>query len=331
MYKHLQGKKVLLISPVYFNYYKEMIKSLTAMGAEVDWFDERPSNGFFVKAILRVNENLIMHNLNKYYSNIIENIKHKTYDYILIIKPEGIPVEVIEKLKKLNPKAKVVIELWDSLANNKAAVEKLQHAHKVFSFDKDDCKKYNLIFRPLFYIDKYKNLSKKANNNQYDLLFIGTVHTDRYKVLVNLKNKLEAAGLKVYFYMYIPYKAMYIGKKVLLRKFSGSSIKDFKFKPLSQDQIVDLVGKSRVVLDIQHPKQTGLTMRTIEMLGANKKLITTNESVKDYDFYNKANIQVVDRNISNLDLEFFNSKYEVVPNEIKEKYSLEYWLLELLS
>lgn len=331
MYEHLQGKKVLLISPVFFNYYKEMINSLTSMGAEVDWFDERPSNSFFAKAILRVNDNLIKYNINKYYSNIIETIKNKTYDYILIVKPEGITVEVIEKLKKLNPNAKVVIELWDSLANNKAALEKLQHVHKVFSFDKDDCKKYNLNFRPLFYINKYKNLAGKDDKNQYDLLFIGTVHSDRYKVLVNLRNKLETAGLKVYFYMYIPYKAMYIGKKVLFREFLGSSIEDFKFKPLPQDEIVELVGKSKVVLDIQHPKQTGLTMRTIEMLGADKKLITTNESVKDYDFYNQSNIQVVDRNISNLDLEFFNSKYEVVPNEIKERYSLESWLLELLS
>lgn len=331
MENRLFYKNILLISPVYFNYYKEMISSLENMGAIVDWYDERPSNNFFVKSILRVNENLIKSNLESYYDKIIEKIKDKRYKYILIIKPEGIPVSSINKIKKMNPDAKVVMMLWDSIANNKAAIEKIKYADKVFSFDKNDCEKYKLTFRPLFYIEKYSDIANSKVKYEQDLLFVGTVHSDRYKILMNLKNKLEEQGHSCYFYMYIPYKIFYRVRKVLFNEFSGSSIDEFKFKPLSQGEIVDLVRKSRVVLDIQHPKQTGLTMRTIEMLGADKKILTTNNDIINYDFYNKDNIQLVDRDISDLDFRFFHTKYNKVPKEIKHNYSLESWLLELLN
>ncbi len=326
----LSGKNVLLISPVFFNYYKEMIKALEKMGASVEWFDERPSNSNLVKAILRVNKNFINYKLDKYYKSIINKIHGKKYDYILIVKPEGIPNDIIRQLKDLNPQSRIVIYLWDSIANNKEAKEKIKLADKVFSFDPIDCKKYNMNFRPLFYIEKYNELTKTKNKPEYDLLFVGTVHSDRYKVLKNVEKQLYSHGYKVNYYMYVPSRILFLIRKFVLRNFSGSTMEEFKFKSLSQDQIVSMVEESKVVVDIQHPKQIGLTMRTIEMLGADKKIITTNNHVKEYDFYNEDNILVVDREMNNLDMEFFKKDYVPIDKTIKEKYSLEAWLLELL-
>ena len=39
------------------------------------------------------------------------------------------------------------------------------------------------------------------------------------------------------------------------------------------------------VLDIEHPKQVGLTMRTFEVLASGRKLITTNRSIINHEFY----------------------------------------------
>ena len=61
---------------------------------------------------------------------------------------------------------------------------------------------------------------------------------------------------------------------------------------MSQEEIISLISKSKAILDINHPSQVGLTMRTFETLGANKKLITTNENIKIYDFFDKENIDV---------------------------------------
>ena len=62
------------------------------------------------------------------------------------------------------------------------------------------------------------------------------------------------------------------------------------FKSLSSNEIVSYYDRSNIVLDISHPGQSGLTMRTFETIGAGKKLITTNADIKNYPFYNPENI-----------------------------------------
>ena len=59
-------------------------------------------------------------------------------------------------------------------------------------------------------------------------------------------------------------------------------------------QILDYYQKSKVILDINHPYQRGLTLRTFEALGA-KKIITTNQEIKKFPFYNENNVFVIDR------------------------------------
>ncbi len=83
-----------------------------------------------------------------------------------------------------------------------------------------------------------------------------------------------------------------------------AKIDDFSFTSLSQEETLDIISQSKVVVDIEHPGQVGLTMRTLEMLGCQKKLITTNKSVREYDFYNEDNILVVERNNIKLNKSF---------------------------
>ncbi|MCV4677987.1 hypothetical protein OFC08_34485, partial [Escherichia coli] len=66
---------------------------------------------------------------------------------------------------------------------------------------------------------------------------------------------------------------------------SGKKINtDVEFEPLSQSEVVEMMKCSEIIIDIHHPRQRGLTMRTIECIGLNKKIITTNEDIKKYDF-----------------------------------------------
>ena len=95
---------------------------------------------------------------------------------------------------------------------------------------------------------------------------------------------------------------------------------------MSQDKIIEIFDNSKVVLDINHPLQFGLTMRTIECIGAEKKLITTNKNIKDYDFYNPNNILIIDRENINIDMSFFEKEYQTLPDELYKKYSLTNWL-----
>ena len=67
----LEDKKILFISVKFFNY-EDIIKTqLENLGAEVDWFDERPSNTVFTKAMIRVNKKLISTSINDYFKKVI--------------------------------------------------------------------------------------------------------------------------------------------------------------------------------------------------------------------------------------------------------------------
>lgn len=84
-------------------------------------------------------------------------------------------------------------------------------------------------------------------------------------------------------------------------------------------------------MDVQHPKQIGLTLRCLETLGAKRKLITTNQDIRNYDFYNPNNILVVDRNNPVVPNGFLNTPYTEVNKGIYDKYSITSWVKHILK
>lgn len=82
---------------------------------------------------------------------------------------------------------------------------------------------------------------------------------------------------------------------------------------------------------MHHPLQTGLTMRTIESIGAQKKLITTNRDIVNYDFYRPENILIVDRERPAVDAEFLAEPYIGLDETIYHRYSLREWPREIFS
>ena len=131
--------------------------------------------------------------------------------------------------------------------------------------------------------------------------------------------------------MYLQSKYVYLLYKILKKEFKRTDPSVFRFDAMPVEEITRVIDDSRVVLDVQHPRQTGLTMRTIEMIGMQKKIITTNPNVRDYDFFCENNVAVVDRNDVRIPEGFLETPYQALPKEIYEKYSLESWILEVLS
>ncbi|MNK83003.1 hypothetical protein D3C87_1027960 [compost metagenome] len=120
----------------------------------------------------------------------------------------------------------------------------------------------------------------------------------------------------------------------LLHKLVGKELKGNKeyliFKPITTKMNLDLIMKSKATLDMAHSQQTGLTMRTIELLGAQKKIITTNSDIVNYDFYDSQNILVIDRENPHFDTAFFKAEFNPTPEQILHKYSINEWLKRML-
>lgn len=326
--KEISGKNILFLSVQTFNLEKEILNKLRAFGAEVDYYDERPSNSNFTKGIIRLKRSIYEHKIVTYYKSILSETKNIKYDFLFVNRGEVVPAFFLEEFRGMQRECKFIFFTWDSFTNHSHPTTILKYFDKKFTFDSDDAINYNLQFRPLFYLDTYKD----DNNNATivnDLLFLGTAHSDRYRISNDIFNWCTRNDLKMFCYYYMHGRLVYLYKKFFDKSFEKFDYKKLSFKSLSTNDISRLYKKSNVILDINHPGQKGLTMRTFESVGARKKLITTNAEIKKYPFYNENNILIIDRNDVELNKNFFATQYEDIDKNLYDKMSIGGWLNEL--
>jgi len=326
--EELKGKRVFLLAPKFFGYELEIKKELENLGATVFYFDERPQNDFFTKVFIRLDiKRLIQKQVDEYFLNIIKSTELQNLDYLFLVNPETIDVKKIDKIKQMHKNIKIFTYMWDSVKNKKKSLSLLNVSDRFFTFDLNDKSIDKKIeFLPLFYIRDYENISDAKNNLTYDVAFIGTVHSDRYKIIKQVEEQLKHHNLKTFSYFYSPSKILFLFQKLFKKDFRTIRWSDVSFQSLSKKDVVEIIKQSKAVVDIQHPLQSGLTMRTMEILGAKRKLLTTNQSIENYDFFDKNNIYILDRNRLNINVDFFNLPYQKVSKDIYEKYSLHSWI-----
>ncbi|MBL7879952.1 MAG: hypothetical protein JNN23_08840 [Chryseobacterium gambrini] len=319
----LKDKKILFLSVSFFKYERAIAKRLSELGAEVDFYDERPSNSNFSKGIIRLNKRFYHLKINNYYNRILDEIKDKKYDYFFLIKGEAIPVFFLEKIKNDNPGMEMIYYNFDPLTEYPNLIENLKYFDKKFTFEYNDSVKYNISFRPLFYVDEYKSLQQYSQKPEYDIVFIGSAHTDRYIVGEKIRVMADRLNLKSYFYYYAMGRIAFRLKKMIDKNLKQFDITKVSFDKLNHHQIIDFYRKTKSVLDINKPFQNGLTIRTFEVLASGRKLITTNSDIKNYPFYCPENILVIDREDIQLNPEFFASDCKEMNQEILYKMSLD--------
>lgn len=328
---YLENKSVLLISPSFFGYEQSIKQRLSEISARVDYFDERPAITFWSKALVRIDRRFLSHHISQYYESIYQIIQNRIYDYVFVVNIEAMPISFLERVRKINPQAVFILYMWDSISNKRNTVNYLSLFDRIFSFDRDDCKIYaNIRFRPLFFLNEYKELAN-VSDYEYDFSFVGTAHSDRYALIRKIYVQICNLCMKSYWHLYLQDKKLFYWNKITNSAFLKAHLHDFQYRALLKSEVLDLVKKSRIIIDIQHPRQVGLTMRTIEILGARRKLITTNASIKDYDFYLDDNILVIDRENPIINREFCFKDYKPLDDHIYYKYSLDGWLEEIFQ
>lgn len=305
----LKDKKILFLSVSFFKYERAIVKRLAEMGAQVDFYDERPSNSNFSKGIIRFNKRFYQTQIHRYYQKILKEIQGKGYDYFLLIKGEATPAFFLEEVKRNNPRMEMIHYNFDPLTEYPLLISNLQYFDKKFTFERSDAQKYNLHFRPLFYLDEYRDSDREFQHFEYDVVFIGSAHTDRYVVGEKVKAVANKLNLKSFFYYYAMGKTAFRLKKLFDSNMKQFDLKTVSFEKLNHEQIIDYYRKSKAVLDINKPFQNGLTIRTFEVLAAGRKLITTNTDIKNYPFYNPDNILIIDRENVELHPDFFTTKF----------------------
>ena len=329
-------KRLLLIAPQFFGYYKDIINGASEMGYKVDYICDAPNNSNLFKAVTRVNKSFTKYFSLKYFNNsVLPKISCKKYDNVLIIggMTFALTPKMIEKIRVMNPKAIFSLYQWDS-EKNISYVKKIHSLfNEIYTFDRQDALRKNNVynFLPLFYNSQYEKIGeKKIKNYVYDCAYIGTAHPKKYHDINEISQAVKSVYPRQFIYHYMPSKLKFIYHKLRAPEYKNAKYSEFKTEKVTEDRLIDIITKSKCILDAPQAGQSGLTIRTIECLGAKRKLITTNKDIINYDFYRPENIYIYDGSV-NFDNIFFKKNYADINLNIYKKYSLQSWLKKILE
>lgn len=327
---HESRKKFLVIMPDLYDYQRDICNTLEKRNYDVLVFSEQPGLIFslIIKRLSKIlNTNLFynIHNLILYFKI---SKKVKSCNYLLIIRGDILNEKLILKIKKkiLQEDGLSIYYTWDSFKflNHKGSIGEL--FEKVFTFDLSDAHFKKWSFLPLFYsLDYNKKLS--MNKIEYDFCYVGSFSLKKYDFYLKFKN--ENPSKRIYAKFFISKKFYYL-RKLFDKNYKNIDCSILNFKKLSAKEIVNLYEKSLSILDITTEGQSGLSMRSIESIGVCRKLVTNNEDIRKYDFFNNNNIYVISNDSScNISDDWLESKY-TSSETIRNKYSIDTWVDELL-
>lgn len=316
----MMKKRILLIAPDFFNYYKVICSSLESDGWEVAYLSDRPPVGSLAKIGIRKARFLFHGFLNSYYRQKLQAMGR--FDRILIIKGEGITPKSLALLREINGTAKITLYLWDGIKNVPGGERLSRLVDDVYTFDPEDAKAFGFKLQPLFYVNNEQKTTLSAAP-RYLISFVGSIHSDRLQVISRVRKVVPADGMFVF--VYFPSKLLYYFRKFFDFSFGAFSASELSLTSISKNAVEDVFRFSYAVLDIQHPKQTGLTMRTMETLALGKKLVTTNPTVVQYPFYSPKNICVVDRMNPVIPASFFEEGVDESSVQAVQDYELRKW------
>lgn len=327
----LSGKSILFIAPKFFGYENKIIERMMLYGANVTYVQDNPFRSKILKALLRLFPSLMYPFCNFIFRMRIKKFLFKP-DIVFVIKGEGLSPKLISWLRAKHRNAKFILYLWDSIRNVPKTHDKLSLFDEFKTFDPEDALMFGIPYRPLFYVDDYKQSNPKAlaNEKNVNVFFVGTLHGDRAAVIKRIAD-IFPKEVNLNINLYIRSKLEF-----LIRKIFDASIRNLNEgwilkHPLSSNQIKVLFEKSDVILDVEHPSQSGLTIRVFEVLASGKKIITTNTSIKKHDFFDPTRVCVIERMSPFVPMDFFYSEFKSLSDDFKKTYSIDGWLFEILG
>lgn len=192
--------------------------------------------------------------------------------------------------------------------------KKLSTRWEIWTFMKEDAIRNGFKYGATFYNPRLAlNCFDKDSETttDCDLLFVGT-DKGRKGFLLNLKSQLEKNKVVCDFKIVDNFRSL----------FSRAYSREVSYKNLCQ-----LNKRTSAILDVVQDGQTGLTLRIMEGLLFDKKIVTTNAAIRtDKDFKDNPNIYVITKdNIKEL-YTFLKKPMVEYPNDLKAKYSFTSWL-----
>lgn len=294
-------KKTLILYnsvPYFFNYLK-------SDGVKVNWVLREIS--FSLRIIRKITLWLKLSQVYWYdkWKNDLESI-----DLVIIFAPLR-ELGVFKFIKKSKPNIRIIYWYWNPIFRVGKLDEKRLNGIELWSFDPEDCEKFKMKFNTTFY---FKDISYPENKIEFDAIFVGN-DKGRRPLLKNLESKLNSMGLKTLFHIISDNK----------------DASEEQPQKIPYQDYLKLISKSKTIIDILPEGQSGLTLRPMEAIFLRKKLITSDQSLYNQDFYSKHNIFILGKDEEFHLKRFINSNYIPIDDEIVNRYDSKEWLKRFIE
>lgn len=255
---------------------------------------------------LRFNPSNIKRYLNL---NILKNLNK--YDVIILFDCMGCHY-IADTINKSDFTGRKVFYYWNPCKNKDKLPTPLCE-WEIWTFDPEDSKKFGFKYGGQF-IDERDFRSISTQTEEYDLYFCG-INKGRFPSLLALKNAV-GNNLRVKFRFVDPIRSLFSSKY---------------FRPISYKKYLEEESKSKALVEFYQANQAGLTLRAVESLMLQKKLITNNSKLNKYSFFKTGNVLVSD-NPSLDEIRSFLDKPFICYSESEiEPYKITNWAARILN
>lgn len=342
MINNIKDKNILLLCENFYDYDKAIRDELYKLGANFVYL----KNAQYFSSSFREPSSFRIYSFLKnpferrlWTKKFEEEISDQHFDIFLCVENACFTKDFMKFLHNANPKIKTVLFLWDTYRTQQGGFKDYRFLFdKVYSFDRDDAKTYNIEYFPDFYIPQ-----ERQTQYEYDLSFVGTANgTDtihRFELMDYVSKFCVENNLNTFLYLKTyaqnPTNLLKLLKRKVCKKSPLAKIIDkygdedwLYYQSLGLQDCNRIQSKAHVLLDLNHQDRQGMTINCITALAHGQKLITTNKRIKDEPFYNPNMIYVMDEKNPYLDISFWS-----LPDE---KIDLSYlridnWLLHILD
>jgi hypothetical protein len=272
-----ETKRLLLIGLRYHAYTSGIAAEFEQMGFAVTYHEVQPRSLLFQLA-RRLWPSLYRRMLDHHHRAIIAAEQNRQYDFVVFIQAHQVSIENLQTLRRQHAGARFVLYNWDSIYTHD--YRPVMHVFdRVFTFDKADASALGIGYLPLFCLRSLQAM-RTVPPSQGAVYCIGNVATaPRYLAVRAFAAYCRANGIPFYTHMTCSVYAFYL----LLRQ--GIFPRGVTFLPISRKRAHDMIARSVAVFDFANHRQSGYTMRLIENLCMDRKIITNNENVLQEAFY----------------------------------------------
>lgn len=271
--------KLAIVSLSTFGYFERMALAATARGVEAEFFDERPANDVRTKLVLRLTpkwfgRRLVRHHVEAQRQKIIDG----GFTHVLLVFAETFSVDDIQFLRAAG--LRVSRFTWDSVQNRSNVASLDPYMDAIGSFDPDDCAAYGYTYIPLYSeVIRPEGILAKEDR-PIDFYFCGTTHTDRAALIHRISEIASRRGWTTLFKLFYHSRPLYALRHWRDRR-ALALYGQISSQSFPHAEILEGSRRAKVVVDIHHAKQSGLTMRSFETLAQGAVLLTTNQRAVD--------------------------------------------------